>query len=92
MTDLRRQEGQVTVLVAVFMVVLIGMAGFVIDVGSWFRQQRVTQSTVDAAALAGAQSLPEKTAGATNQATPYRAQSARESCGPIDCRLSHSRK
>ena len=71
MTDLRRQEGQVTVLVAVFMVVLIGMAGFVIDVGSWFRQQRVTQSTVDAAALAAAQSLPEDTSRATNLATAY---------------------
>ncbi|HEY8647336.1 MAG TPA: Tad domain-containing protein [Gaiellaceae bacterium] len=71
MTNLRRQEGQVTVLVAVFMVVLIGMAGFVIDVGSWFRQQRASQSTVDSAALAGAQSLPDDTAGATAMATTY---------------------
>jgi hypothetical protein len=71
MTNLRRQEGQVTVLVAVFMVVLIGMAGFVIDVGSWFRQQRATQSTVDSAALAGAQSLPDDTSGAAALATTY---------------------
>lgn len=71
MTNFRRQEGQVTVLVAVFMIVLIGMAGFVIDVGSWFRQQRVSQSTVDSAALAGAQSLPDNTAGATAMATTY---------------------
>jgi hypothetical protein len=71
MTDLRRQEGQVTILVAVFMVVLIGMAGFVIDVGSWFRQQRASQSTVDSAALAGAQALPGNTANATAWATTY---------------------
>lgn len=71
MTDLRRQEGQVTVLVAVFMVVLVGMAGFVIDVGSWFRQQRVSQSTVDSAALAGAQSLPDNTGDATALANTY---------------------
>jgi hypothetical protein len=71
MRDLRRQEGQVTVLVAVFMVVLIGMAVLVVDVGSWFRQQRVTQSTVDAAALAGAQALPGNAAGAYSAATDY---------------------
>jgi Flp pilus assembly protein TadG len=71
MRDLRRQEGQVTVLAAVFMVVLIGMAGFVIDVGSWFRQQRVTQATVDAAALAGAQSLPGDVDAANSVATDY---------------------
>ncbi|HEV7640758.1 MAG TPA: Tad domain-containing protein [Gaiellaceae bacterium] len=71
MTNLRRQEGQVTVLVAVFMVVLVGLAGFAIDVGSWFRQQRASQSTVDSAALAGAQSLPDDTAGATAMATTY---------------------
>jgi len=58
MNTLRREDGQVTVLAAVFIVVLLGMAGFVIDVGSWFRQQRAVQTTVDSAALAGAQALP----------------------------------
>jgi len=58
MNRFRRQDGQVTVLAAIFMLALVGMAGLVLDVGSWFRQQRVTQATVDAAALAGAQSLP----------------------------------
>lgn len=67
-----RQEGQVTVLTAVFIVTLVGMAGFVLDVGSWFRTQRVSQATVDAAALAGAESLPDNPdqaiADATNMA------------------------
>jgi hypothetical protein len=71
MKSLRRDEGQVTVLMAVFVVVLLGMAGFVLDVGSWFRQQRLSQTTVDAAALAGAQSLPGDPSGATASATSF---------------------
>jgi hypothetical protein len=71
MTDLRRQDGQVTVLVAVFIVMIVGMAGFVIDVGSWFRQQRASQATVDSAALAGAQVLTSGTAKATEMALTY---------------------
>lgn len=66
---LARQEGQVTVLTAVFIVALVGMAGFVLDVGSWFRTQRVSQATVDAAALAGAESLPENPGQAISDAT-----------------------
>ena len=58
MTRLRSENGQVTVMAAAIMVFLIAMVAFVLDVGSWFRQQRVTQSNVDAAALAGAQALP----------------------------------
>jgi hypothetical protein len=70
-TTARREDGQVTVLTAIFMVVLLGFAGLVLDVGSWFRQQRATQSTVDAAALAGAQALPASPANATSLATSY---------------------
>ena len=43
----------------------------VLDVGSWFRQQRITQANVDAAALAGAQALPGNPAGATSFATTF---------------------
>lgn len=71
MNRLRRQEGQVTVLAAVFMIILVGMAGLVLDVGSWFRQQRATQATVDAAALAGAQALPGSVSGANFTATDF---------------------
>ena len=71
MNTLRREEGQVTVLTAVFVVVLLGMAGFVIDVGSWFRQQRAVQATVDSAALAGAQSLPGDPVNASALATSF---------------------
>lgn len=59
MTFIRRDEGQVTVMAAIMMVALLGITGAVLDVGSWFREQRATQSTVDAAALAAAQDLPD---------------------------------
>jgi Flp pilus assembly protein TadG len=55
----RRDDGQATVLAAVFMFGMVVLAAFVLDVGSWFRQQRASQATVDAAALAGAQVLPK---------------------------------
>jgi Flp pilus assembly protein TadG len=74
MKRLRREEGQVTVLTAVFIVGLLGMAGFVLDVGSWFRQQRVVQTTVDSAALAGAQALPADTGTARSYATTFAAK------------------
>jgi putative Flp pilus-assembly TadE/G-like protein len=71
MNTLRREDGQVTVLAAVFIVVLLGMAGFVLDVGSWFRQQRAVQTTVDSAALAGAQALPGDPVNATALANNF---------------------
>ena len=51
-------RGQATVLTLVFLVVLLGMAALVLDIGSWYRADRATQSAADAAALAGAQALP----------------------------------
>ena len=71
---LRQEDGQVLVLAAVVMVALLGMTAFVVDVGSWFRQQRATQSTVDAAALAGAQLLPTDPASALTTAKDYGAK------------------
>jgi Flp pilus assembly protein TadG len=67
---LRDESGQVLVLVAAAMLGFIAMTAFVVDVGAWFHQQRATQATVDAAALAGAQGLPDRTA-ATNLAVSY---------------------
>jgi len=57
-SDPRRQRGQTLPLVAVFMVVLIGFAGFAIDAGHWWLTKRQLQSSVDAAALAGASQMP----------------------------------
>jgi hypothetical protein len=58
------------VLTVVFMVVLLGFAALVIDVGSWYRAHRSAQATADASALAGAQGLPD-TAAATTLAGDY---------------------
>jgi hypothetical protein len=69
MTRFRREErGQALVVAVVFMVVLIAMTAFVLDVGSWFRAQRAAQAAADAAALAGAQSLPANPGGAVSAA------------------------
>jgi hypothetical protein len=66
-----RQSGQATVLTLVFLTVLLGMAALVLDLGSWYRADRDTQSSADAAALAGAQALPDDTSEATSLAVGY---------------------
>jgi len=67
----RDESGQAIVLSAVWMLVLLGMAGLVIDVGSWYHAQRNLQSDADAAALAAAQELPADTATAGVMAKSY---------------------
>lgn len=53
------QKGQTIVLTTIiFSLFLVAVPAIVIDVGSWFREQRETQQIADAAALAGAQALP----------------------------------
>jgi hypothetical protein len=54
----RSESGQAIVLVAALLAVLFGVAGLVIDVGSWYQADRKLQTAADAAALAGAQELP----------------------------------
>lgn len=53
-------SGQAFVFVALTLTVLVGMAALVIDGGSWWRSQRHLQTSADAAALAGAQNLPDQ--------------------------------
>ena len=65
------EAGQATVLTVVFLTALLGMAALVLDLGAWFRADRQTQSTADAAALAGAQELPYDTGSATTFAVRY---------------------
>lgn len=71
LTRLKSERGQAFVLAAVAMVMLMGMAALVLDVGNWFRDKRRLQGTVDAAALAGAQQLPNDASGAQAQALNY---------------------
>jgi Flp pilus assembly protein TadG len=62
---IRSDSGQALVLVAVSMAALVGMAALVIDGGSWWRTQRQLQTAADAAALAGAQQLPDQPSART---------------------------
>ena len=77
----KRSDGQVLVLVAVFMTVLIGAAGLVLDVGSWYRADRATQATADASALAGAQGLIVDTSQASALADEYATKNGGGSIG-----------
>jgi hypothetical protein len=71
MTRHKHSCGQAYVLTVLFLVVLLGMAAAVLDAGSWYRADRALQATVDAAALAGAQALPEDSAEAAALADEY---------------------
>jgi putative Flp pilus-assembly TadE/G-like protein len=64
-------RAQATVITVLFLVVLMALAGAVVDVGSWYRADRQVQATVDAAALAGAQALPSSPALANALAVEY---------------------
>lgn len=68
---MRREHGQAAALTVLFMTVLVLSAAAVIDVGSWFREDRDTQRVADAAALAGAHALPEDQGEATALALEY---------------------
>ncbi len=72
---LRDQRGQALPWVATMMVMLMGFAGFSIDVGHIFYCYRELQAATDAAALAGAEDLPNSTA--TTTSTSYSAMAGK---------------
>jgi Flp pilus assembly protein TadG len=72
-----QQRGSVAVLVAVTMVVLLGFASLVIDIGNLYRVRGQLQNAADSAALAGAQELDHTQDGidrARDKAREYAAQ------------------
>jgi Putative Flp pilus-assembly TadE/G-like len=60
-TILKDERGQMLPLVAVMLVVLLGMAGFVIDAGRAYVGYRQLQASTDASALAATQYMPNTT-------------------------------
>jgi hypothetical protein len=54
-----------------FLTVLIGASAMSLDVGSWYHAKRQLQAEADAAALAGAQALPDSPADAKAYAIEY---------------------
>jgi Flp pilus assembly protein TadG len=67
----KKEDGQAVVLMVLALTVLLGMCAMVLDVGSWYRTQRRLQGTADAAALAGAQMLPDTPTAAQTMALSY---------------------
>lgn len=74
------QSGQTLVLVAVMMTFLLGMAGLTVDVGRLLSCHAELQAATDAAALAGAEALPNSTA--TTVATSYSAVAGAKNASP----------
>lgn len=64
-----RQKGVVAVQVALFLVVLLGVAALAIDVARWVIVRNELQNAADAAALAGASQLPGPLVASATQAT-----------------------
>jgi Flp pilus assembly protein TadG len=56
---LSEEQGQAVVFVLLMLVAVIAVVGFVIDIGHAYQAQRSLQGAADAAALAGAQQLPD---------------------------------
>ncbi len=56
--EVKHEDGQVLVIVALLMVVLVSFAALIVDVGAMYLTKRNMQNAADAAALAGAQRLP----------------------------------
>jgi Flp pilus assembly protein TadG len=54
----RRESGQTLPIICLFMVVLLGFGGLVIDLGNGYLQRQQAQNAADAAALAGAEAVP----------------------------------
>jgi Putative Flp pilus-assembly TadE/G-like len=67
----RNEAGQTAVVFAFVIVIIVGIAALVIDVGLAYRQESRLQAVADAAALAGAQELPADAAGAQAVALEY---------------------
>ena len=57
-----RERGQILVMAAILLPVLLGMAGMAVDVGSYSSERRSLQNAADSIALAAGQELPDASA------------------------------
>ena len=78
---LREESGQAFALLAIAAVALLAMTGFVIDLGHAYNAKRELQASVDAAALAGAQELPNILV-ASNTARQYSSSPGQKNVHP----------
>lgn len=84
------EQGQVLIIVALMLTVLLGFAGLVLDIGMAIVSQKSLQSATDAAALAGAQMIPASsisgallTSDPVAAATSYSALSGNANAGRL---------
>jgi Flp pilus assembly protein TadG len=70
-TRLESERGQALVICLLFLGVLVGMAGMVIDVGAWYVTDRKAQAAADFGALAGVSELPRSPSAAHAVAADY---------------------
>lgn len=71
------KKGQALILLPLILVVLIGIAAIVIDVGMLYVEKIELQNAVDAAALAGGQKLPANPSEAITTANNYAAENGK---------------
>jgi Flp pilus assembly protein TadG len=85
----QNQRGQAFVITVLMITALLGLTALVLDAGSWFRAHRQLQATADAAALAGAQELPDSPGNANSLANDYATKNTSGLTG-VTVRLSQS--
>lgn len=66
-----RQRGQALIMFVLFLVTVIGFTSVSLDVGLFLHERQDVQNAVDAAALAGAQELPDQDASARSVAEQW---------------------
>jgi Putative Flp pilus-assembly TadE/G-like len=81
--DASSERGQTIVITVLFLGVLIGMAGLVIDVGSWYVQREKAQAAADFGALAAAAKLPNP-AAATAAGEDYVGRNLADATAEVD--------
>ena len=62
MNRLRHEAGQTVVLFAILLPLLLGLGAIAVDVGYWYVVKKTAQDAADAAALAAAAELPDRSA------------------------------
>ncbi|WP_394173035.1 pilus assembly protein TadG-related protein [Guptibacillus hwajinpoensis] len=68
---LKSERGNVAVMFAISMTVLLGATAMVVDIGRLYHEKRILQNAMDASALAGAQGLLTSQASASTLAKEY---------------------
>ncbi|KGK89818.1 hypothetical protein DP73_09300 [Desulfosporosinus sp. HMP52] len=84
-----QERGSVVVIVTLLLTVLLGFCAFVADLGLLYAQKSSLQNSVDAAALAGVQELPDNPSEAESIATEYASKNGVEN---VDIALEANNK